>query len=140
GGETGFARSLTVPIRCSPALTVVARRQSCSSTAKSQPRTAEKKPAVPEGSCVFRSIQQKVFDEPRRPVMVLLLRHRGDPRGRVVRACPCAAYFSSATVIAPEVPSTVTIWPVVIRWVVSGTPTTAGMPYSRATTADDRKH
>ena len=35
----------------------------------------------------------------------------------------------------PAEPSTVSCWPVSIRCVASATPTTAGMPYSRATTA-----
>ena len=37
--------------------------------------------------------------------------------------------------MVPAAPSTVTVWPVRNRVVASGTPTTAGMPYSRATTA-----
>src|ERR687890_94726 len=38
-------------------------------------------------------------------------------------------------VTVPATPSTVTSSPVTIRSVASGTPTTAGIPYSRATTA-----
>ncbi len=37
--------------------------------------------------------------------------------------------------MVPEVPSMVMCWPVVMRSVAEGTPTMAGMPYSRATTA-----
>src|SRR5690349_9655200 len=46
---------------------------------------------------------------------------------------PLAGYSAGATV--PAEPSTTIRSPVAIRFVASGTPTTAGIPYSRATTA-----
>ena len=80
----------------------------------------------------------------------VLLRHRlpgGVAGARPVGSCsrvtllPLSAECHPAhagrlgRLTVPAAPSTVTVWPVCRRVVASGTPTTAGMPYSRATTA-----
>src|SRR5215211_6844766 len=68
-------------------------------------------------------------DQPSTPRMQLFARGGG-------LACVQDAVGSVVGVlIRPLLPSTVSCCPVVIRLVAFGTPTTAGMPYSRATTA-----